>query len=152
MYYLSLSKYTYGDTGIMEMDWATGSIYLGVPGVDRHHLIIWNTHSINPHSWSHALWPRVHGSTQFVSFIMAVYPFISCHPLPILLELEPLCLTNSFRMPCEVRRSVEDGLSALYLHCFTTPWSSELRDAFRGRDPASLEAVFELVWGCTWRL
>jgi len=32
--------YSYGDTGITEMDSVTGSIYFGHPGVDRHHLII----------------------------------------------------------------------------------------------------------------
>ena len=36
----SLYIYTYGDTGITEMDSATGSIYLGDPGVDRHHLTL----------------------------------------------------------------------------------------------------------------
>jgi len=53
----SLYIYEYGDTGIMELDSATGSIYLGDRGVDRHHLIIGNTHSIFPRSWSHALLP-----------------------------------------------------------------------------------------------
>jgi len=33
----SLYIYTFGDTGITEMDSATNSIYLGDPGVDRHH-------------------------------------------------------------------------------------------------------------------
>jgi hypothetical protein len=43
----SLYIYTFRDTGIMEMDPATGSIYFGDPGVDRH-LIIPNTHTILP--------------------------------------------------------------------------------------------------------
>jgi len=51
----SLYIYTYGDTVIMEMDSATGSIYLESPRVDRHHLNIRNTHSIFPSAWSHAL-------------------------------------------------------------------------------------------------
>jgi len=107
----SLYIYTYGDTVITEMDSATGSIYLGDPGVDRHHRIIRNTHCIFPSSWTYALLPSfrrstqfvdphalsqsVHRSTQFVWFIMAGYPFISSHPLPTLLELEPLVPTNS---------------------------------------------------------
>ena len=35
----SLNIYTYGDTGITEMNSATGSIYLGDPVVDRHLII-----------------------------------------------------------------------------------------------------------------
>ena len=80
---------------------------------------------------------------------------ISSHPLLMLLEPEPLFLTNSLRMPCEVRRSVDDGVSAFQLQRFSTPWSSELRDALRGHDRASLEihleAVIERVWRCTGR-
>jgi hypothetical protein len=61
----------YGDTGILEMDSAMGSIYLGDTGADRHHLIIQrNTHSIFPSSWSHALLSSIHRSTQFVWFVM----------------------------------------------------------------------------------
>jgi len=46
---------------------ATGSIYLGDPGVDRHHLIKqFNPHCIFHSSWSHALLPSCHGSMQFV--------------------------------------------------------------------------------------
>ena len=85
----SLYIYTCGDEGIMEMDSATWSIYLEVPGVDRHHLIIQNTHSIFPSSWSHALLPSIHRSTQFVWFIMARYLFLSSHPHPTHLEPEP---------------------------------------------------------------
>ena len=36
----SLYIYTFGDTGITEMDSATGNIHFGDPGVDKHHLII----------------------------------------------------------------------------------------------------------------
>jgi hypothetical protein len=36
------------------------------------------------------------------------------HPLPTLLKSEQLVLTNSFWMPREVRRSVDDELSAYY--------------------------------------
>jgi hypothetical protein len=50
------------------MDSATGSIYLGDSGVDRH-LIIRNTHSIFSSSWSHALLPSFRRSTQFVSIL-----------------------------------------------------------------------------------
>jgi len=53
----SVDIYTYGDTGITEMDSATDRIYLEDPGVDRHHLIIHNTHCIFCSSWSHAHLP-----------------------------------------------------------------------------------------------
>jgi len=138
----------------MEMDSATGSIYLGDPRVDRH-LIIWNTHSIFPSSWFYTLLPSVHSSTQLVWYIMAGYLSISSHPLSTLLELEPLFLMNSLRIPCKVRGSVDDELSAYNLQCFTTSWSSEFRDALQGRNPARveihMEAVIEWVWRCTWR-
>jgi len=56
---LSKSLYidSYQDTGITEMDSATGSNYLWDPGVDRDYLIIRNSHSVFPCSWSHALLP-----------------------------------------------------------------------------------------------
>ena len=41
-----------------------------------------------------------------------VYPFISPHHLPTLLELDPLFVTTFLWIPCEVWRSVHDGLSA----------------------------------------
>jgi hypothetical protein len=44
----SLYIYTFGDTGITAMDSASGGIYFGDPGVDRHLLIIRNTNSILP--------------------------------------------------------------------------------------------------------
>jgi len=137
----------------MKMDSATGSIYLEYPSLDRHHRNIRNTKSIFPCSWSHALLPRFGRSTQSVWFIMAGYPFISSHPLPTLLELELLFLRNSFRIPCEVRQSVYDGLSAFSRHRITTPWSSELRDALRGCNRVTVEihlrAVIEWTWRCT---
>jgi hypothetical protein len=44
----------------MEMYYATESIYLGGPWVDRYHLIIQNTQHIFPSSLSHALLPSIH--------------------------------------------------------------------------------------------
>jgi len=64
-----LSDRAYGATDITDMDWATGSIYLGDPGVDRHHLIIWNTQSIILSYWSQACLPSFHISMQFVRFL-----------------------------------------------------------------------------------
>jgi hypothetical protein len=104
----ALCIYTSRDTGITEMDWATGSMHFEDPGVDRHHLIIQNTSSIFPSSWSHAILPSFHRSKQYVWFIVAGIP--SYHLT--ILEPEPLLLTNSLWMPCDVLRSVDDGLSA----------------------------------------
>jgi len=148
----SVNIYTYGDTAITGMDLATASIYLADTGVDRQHRIIRNTHSSFHRSWSHAPLPSFQRSKQFVLFNMAEYPFISSHPLPTLLEPECFFLRNSHWMQCEVRRSVDDGLSAFELHHLTTPCSSELRDALRGLDCANLEAVIVQVWRYTWRL
>jgi len=47
-----------------------GVYILADPGVDRHHLIIWNTHSVFPSSWSHALLPSFPGPTRYVWFLM----------------------------------------------------------------------------------
>ena len=58
--YIHTYIHKYKDTGIMDMDSATGSIYLGDPGVETHHCIMRNTHSIIPIFWSHcngSRWP-----------------------------------------------------------------------------------------------
>ena len=57
---------------------------------------------------------------QFVWFILAGYPFISSHHLPMLFKPEMLIPKNSLEMSCEVQRSVDDALSALQLHRVTT--------------------------------
>ena len=93
------------------MDSATGSIHLGDPGVDRHHLIIQNTHCIFPSSSCNALLPSFCRSTQFVWFTIGDHLYISSDPLPTILEIEPLSLTNYLRIPGVVRPSVDDELS-----------------------------------------
>ena len=57
----------YRDTGVVEMDWVTGSMFSGDPGVDissdliSSHLIIQRLkHSIVPIFWSHLLFSRLH--------------------------------------------------------------------------------------------
>jgi len=135
----------------MEMDSATGSIYLGDSGVDTHHLIIWNTPSIFPRSWSHALLPSIKRSKQFVWFMMAGYTFtISSNPL-LMLEPELLFLTNSLHMPCLVRRSVDAGLSSCQLHCCTTPWSTELRESLQWHNNASWEIHLKALIVRFWK-
>jgi len=54
----------------MEIDSASGSIYLGEPGVVRHHFIIRNTDSSFPRSLPHALSPSIRRSTQSVWLLM----------------------------------------------------------------------------------
>jgi hypothetical protein len=72
----------------------TGSIYSGDPGVDRSHLIQRITHSICS-QLSLALSGIPCGSAQLRG---SSWPgsIIPSHPLPTLLEPEPLFLTNSF--------------------------------------------------------
>jgi hypothetical protein len=101
--FVSRCIYIYRDARIPEMDSATGSIYFGDSGVDRHHVIISNTLNLSQ-LWvlctlvellqiqaicvdPYAIFRRVHRSTQFVWFIMGGYPFISVHPLPTLFLL-----------------------------------------------------------------
>jgi len=76
---------------------------------------------------------------------MARYCFISSHPLPTLLERYPLFLTHSLRITHDVWRRIDDGLSAFWLHHFTTPWSCEYRDALWGHNRGCLEIHMEAV-------
>jgi len=109
----------YGNTGVTEVDRGTGSIF-GRPRsrqISCHfHLILSyneNTHSFFPNFWSHLLCPRCHGSSTPGSII-------SSHLIPRLLEPETLFQMNSVWMSREVSRSDNGGLSAFYLHLFTT--------------------------------
>jgi hypothetical protein len=94
------------------MDSAAGSICLGDPWVDRHHLII-QIHTLSYTALGLryscrafedplALLHSIHRSRNFVWIILAGYHFILPHPLSTLPELELLCLTNSLWIPCEV--------------------------------------------------
>ena len=120
--------------------------------------------------------PSIHRSTQFVWFIIAGYPCRSSHPLPMLLELEPLFPTNS---PCGYHARCGRVLMVGYLPSSSTVsphhdrvnfethstgvmewvwkytwrlWSSEFGDALGGHDCTNLEDVIKQVWRCTWRL
>jgi len=96
----------------------TGSIYSADRGVDRHHLIsISYNHTMKIHTLSFPTF----GLTRSVCDIVDPHncvgfstpgSIISSHPIPMLLELEPLFLMNSVWMSREVRRSVDGGLSA----------------------------------------
>jgi len=74
-------RQVYADTGVAEVDWATGSTYSGDPGVDRHHLIFISS-----------------GSTQLRGFSRPG-SIISSDFLPRLLELEPPIMLNYHLWP-----------------------------------------------------
>ena len=89
----------YGDTGVAEMDGMTGSIYSGDPGVDSlHHLV---SHIISSHYTTNY---TIYLSHLLIALALSKTPcgssqpgsIIPSHPLPMLLEPEPLFLTNSF--------------------------------------------------------
>ena len=107
----------YGDTGVTEVERVTGSLYSADPGVDRHLISILSYHTMTIHYLS-----QLFGLTRSVRNIMdprnwvgSSMPgsIISSHPIPKLLEPEPLFLMNFLWMSREVRRSVEGGLCLL---------------------------------------
>jgi hypothetical protein len=133
---------------------------MGDPGVDRHHLIIRNTHSIFHSSWSHALLPCFHRSTQFVwvlthscqAFIDlrnlcgSLWPGIPSNPLTLFLRSSSQNRSCS-RIPfgCHARCS-----RVLMMDCLL---SSSTVSPHRDRVNSELhsEAVIEQVWRCIRR-
>jgi len=75
----------------------------------------------------------IHRATQYVWFIMAMYPFISSDPR-VIVEMHPEAL-----------------LEPVYRNIWR-PWSSEVEDAHGGRDRANLEVIIVQHWRHTWRL
>ena len=75
-YIVDERRRVYGDTGVTEVDWATGSTYSGDPGVDRHHIIFISSVSTQLRGFSRP------GS------------IISSHFLRRVVELEQFFLTN----------------------------------------------------------
>jgi len=155
MYYVTFSIYIH-----TEMDLATGSIYLADAGVDRHHLIIRNTHSIFPSSWSHALLPSFQRPTHFVWFLMrsfqafldpcnlcgSSWPGIRAYPLTLFLH-SPSKNRYFSRVPfrCHVRSG-----GVLRMGCL--PSSSTISPHHdRVNSEILSEAMIEQVWICTWR-
>jgi len=92
----------YQDTGAMEVERVTGSIYSADPGVDRHHLIsISSNHTIKIHTRSFPTF----GLTRSVCDIVdprnwvgfsTTGSIISSHPIRMLVKPDPLFLMNSF--------------------------------------------------------
>jgi hypothetical protein len=99
----------YRDLGVREVDKVLGSIYLGDPGVDRHHLISISSyhtlkiHSIFPNFWYHLLSLRfcklmqLRGSSTLGSSL-------SSQLIPTLHEPELLFHMNSIWMSQKVHR------------------------------------------------
>jgi len=98
-----------------------GRLYSADPRVDRHHLISISSyhtmrkkkHSMFPNFSFHSLCPRLCGSSMLGGII-------SSHPISTLLKPEPLIVMNSVWISRIVRQSVDDVLSSLQLHHFTT--------------------------------
>jgi len=116
----------YGDTGVMEVDWTTGSVYSGDSGVHSHHLIFISSHRVmRIHTLSFptfglpSSFRDFGGSTQLCGFSRQG-SIISSHPLPTPLVPELLFLMDSVWMSLEVRWSVDGRLSAFQLRRFTT--------------------------------
>jgi len=124
-------RLVYGDTGVTKVERVMGSIHSADPGEDRHHPIsISSNHTKKIHTLSFPTF----GFTRSVRDIAdprncvgssTTGSIISSHPIPTLLEPEPLfepeplVLMNSIWMSREVRWSVHGGLSGFNLHHFT---------------------------------
>jgi len=140
---MSLYIYTYGDTGITEIDSATGSIYLDNPGVDRHHPILKITHSIFPNTRSHALLPSFHRSKQFVQFIMVG---IASYPLTLFVRS-----SSQNRLFSQIPFGYHARCArVLMTECLRS--SSSILQHHEVSLEMHSEAVIERVWRYTWRL
>jgi len=152
--------YTYGDLGTTKIDSVTENPYLGDSVVHRHHHIIWNTQSVFPSSWSHALLPSFHRSRQFVSFLRYFYqafkdPSNLCGSVWLCIPVYPHILVL-----CSSSRSGSWGsiLFGYYARCGRVlmmgcrPYSSTISPH---RDQRNFEmhskAVFEWLCRCTLR-
>jgi hypothetical protein len=113
------------DIGVTKLERVTGSIYSADPKVDRHHLIsISSYHTMKIHTISFPTFGLTRSVCDIVgprNCVVSPTPgsIISSHPIPTLLEPEPLFLMNSGWMLREVRRSVDGGFSAFLLYHFT---------------------------------
>jgi len=108
----------YGDTGVTEVERVTGSIYSSDPRVDRHHLISISSYlTMKIHTLSFPTFGLTRSVRDIVdprNCVGSSMPgtIISSHPIPKLLEPEPLFFMNSVWMSREVWLSVDGGLSA----------------------------------------
>jgi hypothetical protein len=98
------AKGAYRVTGVAEMDEVMGGIFSGDPGVDSLHRSCISTCIISSHlillynelhTLSFSSFDLTRSSTRFRRFSRPG-SIISSHLLPMLLEPEPLFLTNSF--------------------------------------------------------
>jgi len=117
----------------------TGSIYLGDPGVDRHHLIIQNTHS--------RLWSTEFGGHDrarlVINFNAVIEQIWRCTWRPSLCELGG---RNCGRLEIHTEAVIEGVWK-----CTWRLWPCELRDRLGAHDRANLNAVIVPVSRFTWR-
>jgi len=91
----------YGNTGVMEVERVTGSIYSADPGVDRHHLIsISSYHTMKIHTLSFPTFDLTRSVRDIVDPRNCVGSkelgsITSFHPIPTLLQTKLLFLMNS---------------------------------------------------------
>jgi len=123
-------------------------------GVLRHHLIMRNTQCIFLSSWSHALLPSLHISTQFMWFLThSCRAIISSHPLSMLLlgnhsfaAIPFKCIESSTFVPLvNLVMYLEARFKRLW-RCTWRPTSSECRDALLRRNRARSEFVLVRTW------
>jgi len=141
----------------MEMDSATGSIYLADPGVDRHHRIIRNRHSFFPSSWSHTPLPSFHRSTQFV--------WLLTHSYQAFIEPLNLCGSSqpgipSYPLNVSLRLSSQNGsflriVIGCYARCggvLMMSWLTSSSTVSPHRDRVNLKMHSDALIVGTWRL
>ena len=133
---------------------------MGHSGVDRHHRILRNSHSIFHSSWSHTLLLSIHRSTHFVWFFTdscpafidprnlcgSSWPGIHSYPLTLYLHCSSQnCCFSRMPFGCVARCG-----GMLMIGCL--PASSTISPH---RDRVNLqmhfEAVIDRVGRCTWR-
>jgi len=160
------------------MDSATGSIYLGHPGLDRCHLIIWNTHFIYASSWSHALLPsfqrsmRLSGSScthmkrsSIDAMCVVHHGRVSHHIISPSSYAHRSRTTHSHKFPSETMRGATEcswwavcHLAPPFHHsliewtpsCTRRPWWSEYWGHQQACLEIHLEAVIEQVGRSPW--
>jgi len=94
----------------------------------------------------HVLLPSIHRSMQFGLFIIARSLLILSHPVPKLLETKQRVLKNVLRMPCEIQRNVDDGMSAFLINHFTASRNSENGNTLGGSNRVRLDTVEGYNW------
>jgi len=130
------------------MDSATGSIYFGDPGVDRHHLVIQNTHSILP-SFEVRLKMTIEWTQGYT-----LTPWSSKYG-DALGGRDQATLEMQFKHVIERRWMHLGAAIERVWRCTWRPRLSKFGDAIGSRDQAilemHLEAAIEWLRRCIWK-